>query len=294
MDKALFVEAHRPRLLIVGNSRVDNAFDPKTIGPELTGEGRSGIFNLGVPGADACEFQAFLKRFEARGAFAPGGIEYLLIGLDESFFQREPSLGYKVFFADRQTLLKQGYYRDFLASWIRLWGYADNFKTLHEPEKLIRFARATFAPVEPVGGGAYEKLGYRPGGEGKFQNAEQLMRQEAGSQAPPNPHLTECFFSTLHDLQAQRPQVKTAVVFMPLFGREVLFVQDESEKSKPYIALSKELTKLGIPTIELDKNGQRDPNEFANAGHLNDNGAQRFSRLLRGKLLDLWPALFHG
>jgi hypothetical protein len=293
MDKLLFVEAHRPRFLIVGNSRIDNAFDPKIVAPELAGNGRYDAFNLGVPGADACEFQAFLKRLEAHGDFAPGGIEYVLIGLDEMVFQREPSLGYKVFFSDRPTLLRQGYFKDFLASWIRLWGYSDNLKTLHEPEKLIRFVRSSFAQVEPVGGGAYEKLGYRPGTEGKFQNAEQLMRQEAGSQEPPNPHLTECFFSMLSAMNAQNPQVKIAVAFMPLFNREVLFLQPESNLSRPYLALANELTALGIPKIELDKNGKRDPGEFANAGHLNDIGAKRFSGLLRVKLLELWPDLFH-
>src|SRR5258705_10973381 len=51
MDKLNYVEANTPTLLIVGNSRVDNGFDPGAIASRLSVENRGQVFNFGLPGS---------------------------------------------------------------------------------------------------------------------------------------------------------------------------------------------------------------------------------------------------
>src|ERR1700720_1151671 len=53
MDKLRYVESQAPAVVIVGNSRVDNAFDPVTVRANLHGIEPGQVFNLGMPGADA-------------------------------------------------------------------------------------------------------------------------------------------------------------------------------------------------------------------------------------------------
>jgi hypothetical protein len=292
MDKVLYIEAHTPRLLIIGNSRVDNGFDPRSVAPHLTTGDRPDAFNFGVPGANARDFHGIFLRLADKGLLGGDGIDHVVLGLDEGFVQHEPSLGYGVFFASRQILLEQRRFRDWLASWVRLWGYAGNLKSLHEPEKLLRFVQASLGNVEPVGGAASQHLGYRAGFGGRFQEKSQVLAQEAGSTNPPDADTLACFWAMLDLLQSRR--VKVTVVFPPLLNREVLFLQTESAKAAPYLSIRQELHRRDIPTIALEPGRERQIDEFANAGHLNDKGAQRFSRLLSERLRLLWPELYQA
>ena len=286
MDKVRYVEAHPPNTLIVGNSRVDNAFDPATLQANWPGMSPGDVFNLGMPGADARTLYGVLVRLADKGLLGNGRITRVVIGLDESFLQAGDLLGYGVFFADRTALLDQGEYLDLLRSMARLWGYSDNLKELREPARLQRFAYASWQDLEPVGGGAGAHLGYRAG-FGELQDAAQAATQEAGSKEPPDARLL-AYFGRCLDLLAAKG-VSVAVVFPPLLNREVLYVSSGDPAALPYKDLAGQLKERGIPLITLDSGGIRRPDEFVNAGHLNDRGAQRFSRLLADQLAHLWP-----
>ena len=152
MDKLHYVEAIVPTLLIVGNSRVDNGFDPGAIAGRLGAENRGRMFNFGLPGSDTRTLFGLLTRLDRKGLLGPSRIEAVVIGLDEGYLQPADALGYEVFFADRATMLEKGEYRDLARSLARLWGYSDNLKELREPAKLERFIRASRDSVEPIGG----------------------------------------------------------------------------------------------------------------------------------------------
>jgi hypothetical protein len=286
MDKLRFVESHVPPVLIVGNSRVDNAFDPMTLQAKLPWIEARGIFNLGMPGADARTLYGILARLNAKGLLGPRKIDRVVIGLDESFLQGGDSLGYGVFFANRTELWDEHEYLELARSWIRLWGFSDNFKELREPAKLEHFISATFHDVEPLGGGARAHLGYRAG-FGGLQNAEQAAMQEAGSTQPPNPVVLGYFWRCL-DLLSGR-SVRVVVTFPPLLNRDVLYISPSDPASAPYLHVAAQIAARGIPVIALDPGGVRSAGEFVNAGHLNDRGAQRFSRMLARKLGKIWP-----
>ena len=288
MDKVRYVESHVPHVLIAGNSRVDNAFDPVTLQTHLPGTQTGEVFNLGMPGADARAFHGILVRLASQGLLGPGRVAKVVIGLDEGFLQSGDSLGYATFFADRGAMWQEGEYADLLRSWLRLWGYADNLKELREPAKLERFAAASLKEVEPVGGGAGEHFGYRAG-FGELQDAAQVVLQEAGSLRPPDPRLVRYFWRCLDLLAAHR--VDVAIAFPPLLNREVLYINPSDSRAAPYSLIANELAARSVPMIALDPGGARSADEFVNAGHLNDRGAQRFTRLLAKELQQTWHAM---
>lgn len=287
VDKVLFVEANPPDLLILGNSRADNGFDPKTVlramGPAAPSEG----FNLGLPGADARVLAGILLRLDRGGLLGGTGIQYVVLSLDEALVQQVATLGQEVFFADRALMLTDWQYHDWFRSVFRLYGYSDNFRQLREPGNLQRFLRALRADTDPIGGSAAAHAGYRAG-FGGLQDKNAAMRQEVGSRNPPSANNLEHLWRMI-DLLQQRG-VKLAVVFPPLLNRNVLYLDDHSPDAAPYHAILAELQRREIPVIVLDHLLPRNPAEFVNAGHLNDRGAQRYSTLLGQALARLWPA----
>jgi hypothetical protein len=284
MDKVLHVEQTPPRLLIMGNSRVDNGFDPVTVVENGGNRPGTSAFNLGLPGANASVFYGILLRLDARGLLRPGAIEQVVIGLDEALVQGDDSLGYLVFFGNREHMLKRHDYTNFVRSVVRGWGYAANLKQLREPAKLLQFIEALRGPVDPVGGGAALRLGYRPGFGAIAQDVEQLARQEAGSTAPPDPHVEEDFRAMLDLLK--RRAIRVSVVFPPLLTRQMLYLDEQHPAAAPYLRIRAELAARGVQMLALGAGERRDPAEFVNAGHLNDRGAQRFSALLGRGLAD--------
>jgi hypothetical protein len=285
MDKLRYVESHVPLLVIVGNSRVDNAFDPVTLQANLHGMRPGQVFNLGMPGADARALHGALVRLASQDLLGPRRISKVVIGLDEGFLQAGDSLGYAVFFANRTAMWREREYVDLARSWLRLWGYSDNLKELREPAKLERFAAATLRDLEPIGGAADAHFGYRAG-FGGLQDAGQAVLQEAGSQQPPDPRLVRYFWRCLELLSSHG--VDVVIAFPPLLNREVLYISPSEPRAAPYLRIANELAARGIPVIALDPGGARSPDEFVNAGHLNDRGAQRFTRLLAKELGRAW------
>ena len=275
-DKVLYVEAKVPNLLVIGNSRVDNGVDPAT----LAGRIRPGMtaFNLGLPGANASALFGIATRLDAKGLLGPGRIERVLVGLDEGLLQGGDALGYQVFLGNRARMLEHGDAAGALRASVRGWGYADNLKQLREPSKLIQFAHAVVGSVEPIGGGAAERLGYRPGFAGANQDAEQVMRQEVGSTSPPDPVVLQDFWAMLELLRKRG--VDVVVAFPPLLTRAVLYIDAAHPAAGPFHDVRKRLAEMDVPMFALESDIRLTADDFINAGHLNDRGAQRFSALL--------------
>lgn len=285
MDKVLYVEANRPELLILGNSRADNGFDPWTLRRALDLPLERGAFNMGIPGADTKVLAGILGRLDDSGCFGTGSVRYLVLSMDESMVQSIDTLGQEVFFGSGQRMLVDGQYRDFLRASFRLYGYSQNLRQLREPAALGRFIQAMNHEVEPVGGSAAAHLGYRAG-FGGLQNSQSAVLQEAGAIDPPDPANVRHLWRML-DLLSSRG-VRVAVVFPPLLNRDVLYLPGMRRESAPYLAVAAELRRRGIPMLSLDAGPPRNPSEFINAGHMNDRGAQRYSLLLGQALSRIW------
>jgi hypothetical protein len=288
MDKVRYIESRAPALLIVGNSRVDNGFAPDALAERMGVAARERIFNLGLPGSDARTLFGLLTRFDRKNLLGPGGIEAVVVGLDEDYLQPADALGYEVFFADRAAMLRHGEYGDLARSLIRLWGFSENLKELREPAKLERFVEASHASVEPIGGGSAQFGGYRAG-FGGLQDAAQIGAQEAGSKNPPDPVRLDYLKQSIQLLRSRG--VRLAFVYPPLLNRDVLYLSRSDPRAGPYLEIDRNLRDLGYPAIALESGLQRDPAEFINAGHLNDRGAKRFSQLLADELTLRWPDL---
>lgn len=287
MGKLHFVESHPPALLVLGNSRVDNGFDPRTL-LEGCAAGITG-FNMGMPGANAGILYGLVKRLADEDSLGAKGVRAVIIGLDESLLQAEDSLGYGVFYGDPAWLRQNRDWRGMLAHGLRLWGFSANLKQLREPGKALVFIQASFASVEPIGGGAAEHLGYRAG-FGGLQDAEQIRRQQESFDTPPDSVQVNALFATVALLQQDGVQV--AVVYPPLLNRELLYLAQQLPAAQPYTAVARRLTALGIPLLALEPGTQRDPGMFVNSGHLNDRGAQYYSRLLARQLRAIWPSFY--
>ena len=163
LDKTRYAEAHCPPLLVLGNSRADNGFDPRTIRRHLEVPIDREGFNLGIPGADSRVLAGILDRLDAAGCLRTGGVRYVVLSLDEALVQAIDSLGQEVFFADARRMWADRQHRDALRAVLRLYGYSTNLRQLREPATLQRFVQATLYDADPVGGGAALHLGYRAG-----------------------------------------------------------------------------------------------------------------------------------
>jgi hypothetical protein len=277
MEKVVYAQHQRPGLLILGNSRADNGFDPQTVLKHFDPALERGVFNLGLPGADMRVLAGIVERLDRAGVFGDNGTRIVLLSLDESLLQAIDTLGQDVFFAGARRLWAERQFHDAFRATLRLYGYTDNFRQLREPAVLRRFVEALHADVDPVGGAAADHLGYRAG-VGALQDDAAARQQEAGSAAPPSDVNVRQLWWTLDVLAARG--VKAIVVHPPLLNREVLYLAPDRPEAVPYLEIARELDRRSLPRITLDPGTPRDPAEFVNAGHLNDRGAQRYSALL--------------
>ncbi len=279
-DKLRYVEHNSPAILLIGNSRIDNGVDPRTMG-RAAGVDPSGGFNLGLPGANALVYHGLIKRLDALGLLGGMGVTTVVLGLDESALHEDDSLGYVGFLADRSTLLEVERYRDWLGSIFRVWSYSGNLRQLREPDKLLRFIEATVRSRDPIGGAAATHLGYRAG-FGATQNVDQIVRQESAASEPPVPEV-EAFLWRAIDLMKTRG-VRVVVTIPPLRDRTSAFF-DPSPAAAPYRAV---LTRLHHQRVTvLPASVGYSPSDFINAGHLNNRGAQRYSAELGRQLAEL-------
>ncbi|MBI3431361.1 MAG: hypothetical protein HY018_03985 [Hydrogenophilales bacterium] len=276
-DKLLEVERHPPSVLFIGNSRTDNGVDPRTVSRAWPDHSLHS-FNLGLPGANALVYHGELQRLDARGLLGKRAIHTVVLGLDESALQEDNSLGYVSFLADRRALWEAARYRDWLGSYLRLWSYSGNLRELREPDKALRFVEASVRPLDPIGGAAATHLGYRAG-FGAAQNVGQVARQENAALRPPAPAVEAFLWRAIDLLQARG--VRVFVTFPPLRDRASAFVGD-GPAAAPYRTLLAQLRQRGV--IVLPQPEGYGVAEFINAGHLNDQGAQRYSTELGRQL----------
>ena len=287
-DKTRYAETRCPSLLVLGNSRADNGFDPRTIRNALDFRVEREAFNLGVPGADTRVLAGIVDRIDSAGCLRDGGVRYAVLSLDEALVQKIDTLGQEVFLANRRQMWSDGQYHDALRTIVRLYGYSTNLRQLREPASLQRFASATLHDTDPVGGAAAQHLGYRAG-TGSLQDMQSALKQDAGSLAPPDPVNLRHLWRMLDLFEARG--VRVAVVFPPLLNRELLYVSASSSEAAPYRAIVDKLRRRQLPLITLDVTPPpRDLSDFVNVGHLNERGAQRYSRLLGQKLNRVWGA----
>jgi hypothetical protein len=287
MDKVVYVEQHRPGLLILGNSRADNGIDPRTVLTHFDASVARGAFNLGLPGADMRVLAGIVERLDRGAVFGPDGTHIVLLVLDEALLQAVDTLGQDVFFAGARRLWADGQVLDAFRASLRLYGYAENLRQLREPAILQRFAAALHEDVDPVGGTAAKHLGYRAG-VGALQDDAAARQQEAGSDAPPSEANVRQLWWSLDLLKSRG--VSVVVIHPPLLNREVLYLKPDRSRAAPYLAVAVELDRRGIPRMALEPGAQRDPQEFVNAGHLNDRGAQRYSAWLGHALRQKLPS----
>lgn len=278
MDKLLAVEERPATVLAIGNSRVDNGINPEMFRRE-TGVS---AFNLGLPGAEACNIEGVLARLGDKAMFGPGRIEQVLFGLDDGYFQRVGGLGYEVFFDERSRLLAHGRYRDWLRSVVRLWGYSDSLRTLQEPAKLIRFAQASLGEVESWGGNAKDTAGFRAADTFVNQDADQVRQQTEASRRPPDPEVLECFWASIE--QVQRAGAAVKVFFTPSLRGANAFDGDAGGPDSDYGRMKAEFITRGVGILDVDVSDLIAGRYFANPGHLNREGAQRFTQRLSAQL----------
>jgi hypothetical protein len=279
MDKLLALEAKPRAMIALGNSRVDNGFHPEILEQETGLE----AFNLGLPGAEACNMEGVVARLAARGSFGQGRIEQVLFGLDEGFLQRTGGLGYEVFFDKPARLLDHGRYTDWLRSRLRLWGYTDSLRTLQEPAKLIRFIEASSGEVESWGGSARHTSGFRAADEVTNQDAARIAEQNRSTRhPPPDPEVLECLWATIEQLQASNVAVN--VFLTPSLRGANPFAGQAGGPGSPYARVKDELLGRGVKILEFDVDKILDGKFFANPGHLNRAGAERFTRALAAKM----------
>lgn len=281
LDKVHYVEATRPNLLIVGNSRTDNGIDPRTL-QQARNTSAQDAFNLGMPGANMLIYHGLITRLLQRGILAKNNNSIVLLGLDESALQEDQSLGYSPFFSDPATLWQQRRYRDWLGHYVRLWSYSANLRQLREPEKVTRMIEASLRSLDPVGGAPALYGGYRAG-FGAAQNDAQLRSQETAAYAPPSPAMLNYLWLTVAALEQHHIQL---VVFIPPLRDRLSAFVDPRVDAAPYRKLLSQLQARGIPVLH-EGSPLIQPDEFVNAGHLNDRGAQRYSRWLGEQLAQL-------
>lgn len=279
LDKVQYVESARPRVLFLGNSRTDNGIDPRTVQRSLDASAQS-AFNLGLPGANMLIYHGVVQRLLQRGALGAGGAPTLLLGLDESALQEDNALGYSAFFADPATLWAQGRYAEWLGHFVRLWSYSGNLRQLREPEKLLRLIEAMRHSTDPVGGAAALHAGYRAG-FGAAQNDAQAQSQENAAHAPPSQAMLTYLWRTLETLGQHGVRV---IVFIPPLRDRASAFFDPGANAAPYRSVLRQLQARGI-TVLHEGTPHFDSTEFVNAGHLNDRGAQRYSRWIGEQLV---------
>ena len=228
-----------------------------------------------------------MDRIASTGCLRLGGVRHVLLALDEALLQEVDTLGQEVFLADRARMMADGQVLDAMRATLRTWGYSANLRQLREPGTLQRLVAAVRGSVEPIGGGAAEHLGYRAG-TGALQHADAAARQNAGSFAPPSEVNIRHLWRTLDLLSSH--DVTVTVVYPPLLNREVLYLADSGPGALPFRAVATELARRGVRTVVLTDGEPRLASQFVNVGHLNDLGAQRYSRLLADSLKVVWTA----
>lgn len=287
-DKINYTITKKPQLIFIGNSRVDNAVNPKILIDSLQ-LNQYGAFNLGIPGVNTLVLSGIASRV---GTIRKQGNKQpviLLLGLDETLFTLDDQLNYSVFFADRWQLLSDGNFKLLISSVLRIWGFSDNLKGLREPGRLKDFFKATLTDQEPWGGSLTSNLGFRA--------KEGVLNEQEAAQFPavnPIPNLdpvTVNYFYRFVDSMLKEG-IQVAVFFPPLYGRVTAF--EQAGNVGQYQQILKQLEKRNVTIIPNKKELKFTREDFLNTGHLNESGANKFTVFLTESIRRLWPEVGKG
>lgn len=281
-DKLFYVERVQPKIIFFGNSRVDNGVDPRLVAKEM-GLPDEEVFNFGVPGSNTRILAGLAKEMAERRVFQRRDPQYIVLGLDESWFTLADDLNYSIFFADRLALLKNGEWRILAGSILRLWGFAINLKGLREPSRMLSFLRATLEDRDPWGGPLTENRGFRAK-QGEL-NEDDLrvagLRKEVAKIG--SPLTIDYFFDLIDTLTGEDVQV--LIYVPPYYGERPGFFERRDEPAHRRII--DYLEAKGIPVLQVEVEPPLTQHEFADLGHLNPKGSERFSKAM-GRVLAQW------
>jgi len=285
-NKIAYVIKMQPAIVFMGNSRVDNGIVPEVVSTTLNLR-RGEVFNLGIPGQNTRVLSGVVRNLERRGVLSALQLRYVMIGLDASLFSLEDDLNYSVFLADRWQMAAAGEYRDLFSSLLRLWGFSLNLKGLREPARMQDFIAATLMDREPWGGSVLDNLGHR-------SNQERLppaQRDEVPNQGAPTEldvRARTYLLTALDQLLARG--VNVGVFFTPQYDRS-----NEFERSGPghdsYRQLLIDIQARGVELFQVSDMDAYGADLFSDPGHLNEDGAQRYSTALAQAMHSRWPAI---
>lgn len=275
-DKIEYAAQVQPGIIFLGNSRVDNGIAPKVVASTL-GVQKEEVFNLGIPGMNTRVLYGVIRKLEQRKALAPKITRCVLIGMDSTLLTTEDTLNYSVFLADRFKMLKYEEYRPLLASIFRMWGFATNLKGLREPAKLRDFFAATLSDRDPWGGNVHDNLGFRAKKE-KLDNRKTIPDFDVGEKTTPFPKVSVRYLLDTVDLLQARG-VKVGIFFPPQFAHTNIFERNDNlSPSATNLLAAFKSRNIGIYSVVSA--GEFPAQLYANPGHLNEDGAIRYSRAL--------------
>jgi len=284
-DKISHVVKMQPTIVFMGNSRVDNGIAPEVVSSTLKLR-REDVFNLGIPGQNTRVLSGVVRELERRGALSAVQLQCVMIGLDESLFYPEDNLNYSVFLGDRLEMAAAHEYRDLFSSLFRLWGFSPNLKGLREPARMQGFIAATLTDREPWGGSVRDNLGFR---------AKQERLTTAERNAVPDQDMPEAL-----DIQARTyllaaidrlvaRGISVGVFFTPQYRRSNGFEWSGSDNDT-YIQLLADIQTRGVALIHVADMDTYGADLFSNPGHLNEEGARRYSIALAQSMYGQCPA----
>lgn len=274
-DKITHVVKMQPNIVFMGNSRVDNGVMPEVVSATLNLP-RGDVFNLGIPGQDTRVLSGVVRELERRGALSADQLHCVMIGLDATLFSPADNLNYSIFFADRWDMAAAGEYRDLFSSVFRLWGFSPNLKGLREPARFQDFIAATLTDRDPWGGSALENFGFRAKQE-RLTPAERNVVPVQDTPEALDMQARVYLLTALDRLLARG--ISVGVFFTPQYRRSNEF-ESTGTGYDSYRQLLADIKVRGVALIHVTEMGTYGADMFSNPGHLNEQGALRYSTSL--------------
>ena len=284
-DKITHVVKMQPTIVFMGNSRVDNGIAPAVVSSTLNlrqGE----VFNLGIPGQNTRVLSGVVRELERRGALSAVQLQCVMIGLDATLFFPVDDLNYSVFLADRWEMAAAGEYRDLFSSVFRLWGFSPNLKGLRDPARIQDFMAATLTDRDPWGGSVQDNLGFRA----KQERLTPAHGNEVPAQETPEAldNQPRAYLLTAID-RLLAHGISVGVFFTPQYRRSNDFELDGPDNDT-YRQLLGDIKDRGVALIHVADMGTYEAGLFSNPGHLNEEGAHRYSSALAQAMHGRCPA----
>jgi len=276
----------QPAIVFMGNSRVDNGISPEVVSSTLN-MNQGEVFNLGIPGQNTRVLSGVVRELEHRGALSAVQLQCVMIGLDATLFYPVDSLNYSIFLADRWEMAAAGEYRDLFSSVFRLWGFSPNLKGLREPARIQGFIAATLTDREPWGGSVRDNLGFRAKQE-RLTSAQIKAVPDQGTPETLDIQARAYLLAAIDRLVARG--ISVGVFFTPQYRRSNGFEWSGSDNDT-YRQLLADIQTRGVALVHVADMDTYGADLFANPGHLNEEGARRYSTALAQAMRSQCPAI---